>query len=275
MGSKEPTVRDRSPRPPLDIVIEGYERALFLDDFLEAGRMPSVSDIEIAACFADLRGFTKYIDDLQSNSQESRAHEVLSSYFQIYPKAILEAVSMLEPQGESKITADVEQIRKAIVPSMFKTLGDGMMLVWELRGTTEIRDEVSAQILIVVATIGRLFTNLIKKRAENTPAPYSEAVGSLRLGFGLARGRASRLDFGRRRPLDYAGTTVNVAARLQDLARPGGLVAEVGFCDSVFGSPKFDGHRAKLRLKGIDRPVHVCTSLEVMLEPSALFDAPL
>jgi class 3 adenylate cyclase len=229
--------------------------------------MPSVSDIEIAVCFADLRGFTKYVDALQSNSQDSRVHELLGSYFQIYPKAILETVYALEPRGIAQITAVDEKIRKAIVPSMFKTLGDGMMLVWELPGTREIQDKVSARILQVVATIRRLFRNLIKERVESAAVPYSGAVGNLALGLGLARGRAWRLDFGGRRPLDYAGTIVNVAARLQDLARPEGIVAEMGFCDPVFGKLRSAGQPAKVALKGIGRPVDVWTSPEVQLEP--------
>ena len=129
----EAATGERQIPPPFDLVIEGYERALFLDHFLEAGRMPSVSDLEIAVCFADLRGFTTYVDALQSNSQDSRVHELLGSYLQIFPRAILETVYALEPRGDAQITAVDEQIRNAIVPSMFKTLGDGMLLVWELR----------------------------------------------------------------------------------------------------------------------------------------------
>jgi class 3 adenylate cyclase len=228
--------------------------------------MPSVSDLEIAVCFADLRGFTTYVDALQSNSQDSRVHELLGSYLQIFPRAILETVYALEPRGDAQITAVDEQIRNAIVPSMFKTLGDGMLLVWELRGTREIQDEVSARILQVVATIRRLFRNLIKERARFGVIPYSSAVGKLELGFGLARGRALRLDFGRTRPFDYVGTIVNIAARLQDLARPEGIVAEVGFCDPVISSFGVDGKHTKVTLDGIARPVSVWASPEVSLE---------
>ncbi len=189
IAAGEETIATRRPiPPPFDHVIEGYERALFLGRFLDAGIVPAVSDIEIAVCFADLRGFTRYVDALQSSSQDSRVHEFLGSYFQVYPKAILETVYTLEPRGTAEISAVDEQIRNAIVPSMFKTLGDGMMLVWELSGTREIQDKVSGRILQVVATIRRLFKHLVDERVKTAMAPYSIAVGELRLGFGLARG---------------------------------------------------------------------------------------
>jgi class 3 adenylate cyclase len=228
--------------------------------------MPAISDLDIAVCFADLRGFTRFVDSLQSNSQDSRVHELLGSYFQIYPRAILETVYSLEPRPNEQITALDEKIRKAIVPTMFKTLGDGMMLVWELGGTRSIQDQVSGRILQVVATIRRLFKNLIKEGVENAAAPYSNAIANLELGVGLARGRAWRLDFGKGRPVDYAGTIVNIAARLQDLARPEGIVAEIGFCDPVFRAPRSKGQRIQVTLKGIVKPVDVWASPEVKLD---------
>jgi class 3 adenylate cyclase len=91
-------------------------------------------------------------------------------------------------------------------------------------------------------------------------------VGSLQLGFGLARGRAWRFDFGARRPVDYAGNIVNLAARLQDRARPEGIVAEVGFCDPVFRSLKSDGQTTEIIVKGREKRARVWASPEVKLE---------
>lgn len=265
--SDRPTASQRPARSSFEIVIEGYERALFLGHFLEAGRTPSVSHVEIAVCFADLRGFTRYVDALQAKFQDSRVHELLGSYFQIYPRAILETVYLLERQEPSQMTAMDKQIRDAIVPSMFKTLGDGMMLVWELPGERALQDRVSARILQVVAAIRRLFENLIEGSVKSAAKPYSDAVGELKLGFGLARGGAWRLDFGGRRPLDYAGSIVNIAARLQDLARPEGVVAEAGFCDPAFSRKEFTWRRATVTLKGISSSVEVRLSPEVEFAP--------
>lgn len=250
---------------PFEPIVEGYRRTLFLGQFAEAGRLPSIEDVDVAVCFADLRGFTKYVDAHQSSLQDSRVHQLLGGYFQLYPKAILEAVYALEPEKGKKITAQSEHVRNLIVPKMFKNLGDGMMLVWELQGDKQVRDAVSAQILSVVAKMQRLFKHLVESEAKGATKPYSTAVASLRLGFGLARGRAWRLDFGTQRMVDYAGTIVNIAARLQDLARPEGVVAEIGFCDPVL--QKSTGQRLSVHLRGIVNPVSVWASNEVRFVP--------
>jgi class 3 adenylate cyclase len=253
-------------KAPFANVVQGYERALFLGKFFEAGRIPSIAHVEIAVCFADLRGFTKYVDTLQSKGQDSRVQELLGEYFQIYPKAVLEVVYALEPTEPNEISAVDDQVRHAIVPSMYKTLGDGMMLVWELSGERSVQDAVAARILQVVATAQRLFRRLLEKQTRNAATPYSQAAGNLHLGFGLARGRAWRLDFGTHRPVDYAGTIVNVAARLQDLARPEGVVADVGFCDPIFRSPNPDGQQSQVVLKGIEDHVEIWASNDVDLK---------
>jgi class 3 adenylate cyclase len=253
-------------KTPFGHVIEGYERALFLGDFIEAGRVPIKADVETAVCFADLRGFTRHVHTLQSKSQDTRIQEFLGAYFQIFPKAVLEAVYALEPEKGNAISTQGEQVRNSIVPSMFKTLGDGMMLVWELHGEKTIQDAVAARILQIVATIRKLFRRLVEHHVRGSTGPYSAAVGDLRMGFGLARGRAWRLDFGKQRPVDYAGTIVNIAARLQDIARPEGIVAELGFCDPVFRRPA--GQRDRVLLKGIEHPVDIWASNDVRLEAS-------
>jgi len=264
-GSQEvdPTVPSHT-KFPFAHVVEGYERALFLGPFLEAGRVPSVTDVEIAVCFADLRGFTKYVNALQANWQDRRVQEFLGAYFQIYPRAVLESVYALEPGEGGEISRHAQHVRRMIVPSMFKTLGDGMMLVWELRGESEAQDKVAASILQTVAAIQRFFRRLVAEQAGGATKPYATAVRTLRLGFGLARGHAWRLDFGPQRSVDYAGTIVNLAARLQDLARPEGVVAEVGFCDPVFR--RSAGQRAHVTsLKGIEQPVDLWASASVKL----------
>jgi class 3 adenylate cyclase len=253
--------------PPYDHVIQGYERALFLDQFLDSGREPAVSDVEIAVCFADLRGFTKYVAELQSRSADARVHQFLGAYFQIYPKAILEMVYQLEPRGAAKNSVEDEEIRKAIVPSTYKTLGDGMMLVWEFPKNVSLHERVSGRILQVVKIIQRLFQGVIAEFGDASRTHDSVAIKNLHLGFGLARGRAWRFDFGRRRPVDYAGNIVNLAARLQDRARPEGVVAEVNFCYSVFGSAPLKGQIVEITVKGREEPISVWASHEVDLNP--------
>lgn len=258
--------KDRQALAPFDHVIQGYERSLFLDHFLEAGRVPKVSHVEVAVCFADLRGFTKFVEHLEGKPDASRVVELLVSYFRIYPKAILEMVYALEPRGSAKITADDDQVRKSIVPSTYKPLGDGMMLVWELPTTSDLQDEVSARILQVVVTIQRRFRNLTSEQAEAAGSEYASAVKNLSLGFGLARGWAWRFDFGARRPVDYAGSVINVASRLQDLARPEGYIAYSGFCNPVLKSKESKARLTRIQVKGIDQRVEIWASPEVELK---------
>ena len=139
-----------------------------------------------------------------------------------------------------------------------------MMLVWELRGEKAVQDAVAARILQIVAAIQKFFRRLVERQVKGATKPYSTAVSNLRMGFGLARGHAWRFDFGNQRPVDYAGTIVNIAARLQDLARPAGIVAEAGFCDPVFR--KSPGQQANMALKGIENSVDIWASKDVELK---------
>ena len=139
------------------------------------------------------------------------------------------------------------------------------MLVWETQAERRVQDVVAARILQTVKAVQRLFRHLVANTANAAPEPYSAVISDLRLGFGLARGHAWRLDFGRHRSLDYAGSVVNLAARLQDLARPEGIVAEVGFCDPVLR--KAPGKRAGVTVNGMDKRVDVWASDTVVLVP--------
>lgn len=250
-------------KAPFKHIVTGYEKALFLGSFIDAATVAHTSNAEIAVCFADLRGFTKFVDALQTKSQDTRVHSFLRAYFGIYPKAILEMIYGLEPTESKTITAQRERVCSTLVPSMYKHLGDGMMLVWELTGDRATDDEVSGRILQTIKIVQRRFDKFIQAQVRSAVTPYRTAVGNLKLGFGLARGRAWRLDFGSRGPRDYAGNIVNLAARLQDLARPEGIVAEAGFCDPLFR--KLSQRLNEVEVKGMDDKIEVWTSPEVVV----------
>jgi class 3 adenylate cyclase len=82
------------------------------------------------------------------------------------------------------------------------------------------------------------------------------------------------MDFGHRVGIDYAGSIVNLAARLQGLARPEGFVAQLGFSESLFRKLATEGEG---RIESIPSPkglgqdrLDVFASKEVILpaEPS-------
>jgi class 3 adenylate cyclase len=216
-------------------VLRGYGRTMRLGVFADSGRTPKITDVEVAVCFADLRGFTKYVHALQKDGQDNRVQLFLKSYFRIYPQSVLNIMWNLEPDGK-EISAVDEELLRLIVPTSYKNLGDGMMLVWELQGASNERlmGLASRMIYSVIEEIKDQFEELSKVVGAVEIDSFSKHARELRIGFGLSRGHAWRLDFGHHLPVDYAGSIVNLAARLQGLARPSGIVAQLGFSESLF-----------------------------------------
>lgn len=96
-----------------------------------------------------------------------------------------------------------------------KGLGDGAMLVRELR-TEEDHARLFADVLPLIDASEAAFLDTCRAFAEKVGQPTD-----LRLGWGLTRGTARKL-----KGPDYVGSTVNKAARLCDMARPYGIVAD-------------------------------------------------
>jgi class 3 adenylate cyclase len=265
---KRPT---RADNETFQMVVEGYERTLFLRSFADAGRAPVMSDVDVAVCFADLRGFTDYVHKLQMIGQDNRVQRFLSSYFTIYTRAILHRVWSFEPDGvDQEPSASHHELRRLLVPAFYKNLGDGMMVVWELHSasTMVIHGLATRYIVQIVNNIRRLFMRLTTQLGPVEIDSYSEHVRDLKMGFGLAKGHAWRLDFGQGN-VDYAGSILNLAARLQGMARPEGLVAQLGFSESKFLELQSDGNgscRSILAPKGLGSArVEVYASKEVEL----------
>jgi class 3 adenylate cyclase len=261
------------------IVRTGYKRALLLGSFIDAGRAPKMVDVEVAVCFADLRGFTNYVHRLQKDGQDNKVQHFLRSYFQIYPEAVLHAIWSLEPDDQSmEISESEAELRRLVVPTSYKNLGDGMMLIWELQtaSTPGIQGLATRYILRLLEIVEEMFRNLTMKLTPLELDSYSEHACDLRMGFGLTRGHAWRLDFGHRSPADYAGSIVNLAARLQSIARPSGVVAQLGFSQSKFDE-KVKAGEGKIQMikspKGLGNdPLQVWTSPGVTI-PSELLIA--
>ena len=104
--------------------------------------------------------------------------------------------------------------------SFFKATGDGLMVLFPV-------DEEDPQAAVRESV--RIALDIVKKFPSITSGdsminfPTPRAVG-----VGLARGPASRLVSGKK-TLDYSGATLNLAARLMDLARPEGVVVDGRF----------------------------------------------
>jgi len=211
-------------------------RSISLGSFGDIAQPPQTSDVEVVVCFSDLRGFTHYCNQLQTASLDSRIQNFLKSYFRIYAMGVLEEIWRLEPpDADETLTDEQAQLRRIIVPVTYKNLGDGVMLVWEIPQDTRplIQGKATHRIMHIVSHIIDNFEQLFQKPGVVEIDAYSELVKDLRLGFGLARGHAWKLNFGHHLKFDYAGSVVNLAARLQDRARPDGVVCQYNFSQSL------------------------------------------
>lgn len=99
--------------------------------------------------------------------------------------------------------------------SFFKLTGDGVMFVFEHHP-----DEFEQTAKTVISTALRIVDEFSALSAQD---PMLRFPTPTRVGIGIARGAASRLESGEY-ILDYAGRVLNLAARLMDLARPGGVL---------------------------------------------------
>ena len=238
---KEQVVNEKD---PWRLVRKNFDRYTSLGSFADISQPPKITDVEIAVCFADIRGFTNYCNALQQMSLDSKIQNFLRDYFQIYPTAVLLDIWQNEPDEDEELKESEALIRKLIVPTSYKNLGDGVMLVWEIPSNTSliVQGLLMYRIHDVIMNIFNNFDEFFIKSGMIEIDSYSEYVKDLRMGFGLARGHAWKLDFGHHLKFDYAGSIVNLAARLQDQARPEGIVSQYTFSQSLFDQFIKDGY---------------------------------
>jgi class 3 adenylate cyclase len=128
-------------------------------------------------------------------------------------------------------------------PTFVKNLGDGHLLLWE---TGERPDpDLLASIVDGAGKARTAFAAFVKGQGA-----AGEALPK-QVGLGVAFGEVSKSD-------DYYGVALNLAARLQNLARPEGMAVDRTVFDAV--SQRDDAFRAefkraKVRLKGLGHTV--------------------
>ena len=131
----------------------------------------------------------------------------------------------------------------ACPPTFVKNLGDGHLLIWE---TGERPDPALLDAIVLGAGRARAaFAAFVKGH---------EAAGETlprHVGLGVAFGEVSRSD-------DYYGVAINLAARLQNLARPEGMALDRTVFEEVSKrdeAVKTEFKRARVRLKGLGHTV--------------------
>lgn len=186
--------------------------------------IPNGTSVDVLVMFCDLRGFTEatahlLLDAEASAKVASHLYQHVVDYCSIKP---------LGTRGPS-----------------FKPAGDGLLVVWELPANLS---DVKRQVNMMVSQIISMYDEF-SLPVGLVPVPIQPG----KLGVGVARGKAARLRIcqakSKGRPLeDYFGNPVNLASKLQNLARPSGVVLDEESLDPVLRNDI----RAKLSHKSQD-----------------------
>lgn len=239
-------------------ILLGFQRTLHLETLADLGRKPNLVPVQVVACFADIRGFTSLVQKDQVRGHRLAA-EFLREFFAIFPKAVLREAWDLEPDNHRKeMTSFQKLVHEGIVPRLAKKLGDGVVLVWELDGGVEkeIDRGVRYAILDIVGYIQEYFNRLVDQTKRVNP----QREFNLELGIGLAAGSAWRHDYVLGGQVDYSGTPMNLAARLQDKARPKGVCVDAADYESLYLLERAwcgEGEIKSMRVSGMKDPIKV------------------
>lgn len=206
--------------------IDVLGQVLKFKQFLGSSFQPTISDAEIVVCFADIRGFTNYCRTLQSDMQDRKIQNFLRVFCLIFNEGLMKWFVEHVDKKYGEVKEEMNVISDYVVPTTYKNLGDGLMIVWEFPQNLDIRHQgiLSQNILYIIGNIGTMFDLHFNELSPSELDAYSEVVRELAIGFGVAKGHAWRLDYGQ--TVDYAGSIINLARRLESKARPGGIVAQ-------------------------------------------------
>jgi hypothetical protein len=143
--------------------------------------------------------------------------------------------------------------------SFAKPTGDGLLMAFRYSETT--LHEVVKLVLDACFKALADFPDMFKQD------PMINFATPRDLGFGIARGTACCL-FSGKRVLDYSGQLLNLAARLNDLARPRGVVIDGAFQERLIPTAlrtAFVQHRAYIRSIAEEASREILCSKEVAL----------
>lgn len=173
--------------------------------------------------FVDIRGFSKW-------SEGNEAFEFVKQF----------------------VTDFYEMLHKYFPNTdLIKTLGDGAMIVEEIRGEPEVQE-------LLKTSLDRI--SLVEKDFSGLCIDFAHRHGyktGLHLGWGIVRGIARKLNG------DYIGGNINKAARLCSIARPFGIVVEKDDFPELGGNLPFDFIDQVRNLEGISEPVDVWVTKKI------------
>jgi len=247
-------------------------RLLGFKHFLTSGFEPQISDAEIVVCFADVRGFTAYCRKLQQEMQDRKIQNFLRDYFKIFNEGLVELFTNNDLDEEV-----LGKIEKQLVPTMYKNLGDGLMMVWEIPFDLDnvLQGRMTQHVMWLIQEIEQRFYYRFRDLTPVEIDAYSQAVTTLDIGFGVAKGHSWRLDFGQ--SVDYAGSIINLASRLASVARPRGIIATYDVSTWMFDEMVQDGFGRIIRLgkiKGYEPGIKVWCDKHVKISGETLSLSP-
>lgn len=146
-----------------------------------------------------------------------------------------------------------------------KPTGDGLLMAFRYKYD-------QADLLVVAESV----LKQCQKAIEDYPTMFADDLMinyplPERIGFGVARGTAFCL-FAGKEVIDYSGQILNLASRLNDLAKPGGVVVDGAFLLGVIPKVLHDEFRMEevyIRSIAEDAPHKVYCSKDVVISEAA------
>ncbi|MFL6254650.1 MAG: hypothetical protein ACJ74T_06485 [Pyrinomonadaceae bacterium] len=166
-----------------------------LSDASRLKRVGTPSYTKIVAMFLDLRGSTQWERDVVRGNLE-----YVGKFIDELREWALSHTSVPPPSN----------------PTLIKFLGDGYLLVWEVSDDSMITKRFNT-------VVSSAYTMHEKYPAWATELPSTWLGVPRAIGIGIDFGSALRITF-ENGSVDYVGSPVNNAAKMQDLARPDGGV---------------------------------------------------
>lgn len=168
----------------------------------------------MAACCIDIRGFTAVTPDAES---DGAIEIILYLLFDSINDAL--AAARRNVRGNSGFS---KKLYAATNPSLTKPLGDGALLVWDYPQDTVADIGLDLFLLDFGAYCQAKF---YEKLNECPDRRIRVKRAKLKLGLAITKGLAWKLgNLGCK--LDYIGSVINRAARLQERARPHGIIID-------------------------------------------------
>jgi class 3 adenylate cyclase len=145
-----------------------------------------------------------------------------------------------------------------------KPTGDGLLIIFRHneKNLNQVSELVFSKCFKAIEDFPKMFKSIPIINYEPPDA----------IGFGIARGSASYLIVGKE-ILDYSGKTLNLAARLNELARPTGIVIDGNYQDTIIPeSIRKNFKEQTVYLRGIaeHEPTKVFYSEEVIIPAEAM-----